>query len=246
MLGHCSAASQARSGLTAAARSALQEMALACVLLVSPVSVQAAAVAVAAPASRPASPAAPVSRKTVLVLGDSLSAEYGLARGTGWVGLLGQRLAQEKISAAVVNASVSGDTTSGGRSRLPALLKQWQPSHVVIELGGNDALRGLPMPMTRDNLLAMSRAARVSGAKVMLIGMQVPPNYGAQYGAQFAAVFAQVAAEEHAALVPFLLAGVADGPQAERLFQADRIHPTAEAHPRLLANVWPVMRPWLR
>ena len=187
-----------------------------------------------------------LATKTVLVLGDSLSAEYGLARGSGWVALLAKQLAQDKLAVKLVNASISGDTTSGGRSRLPALLKLHQPSHVVIELGGNDALRGLATPMTRDNLVVMTRAAKAAGAQVMLVGMQLPPNYGARYGQEFAAMFAKVAADEKAALVPFLLAGVADGPQAERLFQPDRIHPTAEAHPRMLANVWAVMKPWLR
>ena len=189
--------------------------------------------------------AAPPRRK-ILVLGDSLSAEYGLARGTGWVALLEQRLAQEKIAASVVNASISGDTTSGGRSRLPALLKQHQPSHVVIELGGNDALRGLPLDMTRNNLQAMARDAKTAGAKVMVVGMQLPPNYGARYGQDFAALFVSVANAEGAVLVPFLLAGVADGPQAEQLFQPDRIHPKAEAQPKMLANVWAVMKAWLR
>lgn len=183
---------------------------------------------------------------TLLVVGDSLSAEYGLARGTGWVALLEQQLARDKIAARVVNASISGDTTSGGRSRLPALLKTHAPTHVVIELGGNDALRGLPLAMTRDNLLAMTRAAKAAGAKVLLVGMQLPPNYGARYGQDFAALFAEVAKAEGAALVPFLLAGVADGPDAERLFQPDRIHPLAAAHPKMLANVWAVMRGWLR
>ena len=181
--------------------------------------------------------ATPAARK-ILVLGDSLSAEYGLARGSGWVALLERQLAQEKITAGVINASISGDTTSGGRSRLPALLKQHQPSHVVIELGGNDALRGLPLNMTRD--------AKAAGAKVMVVGMQVPPNYGARYGQDFAALFASVAKAEGAALVPFLLAGVADGPQADQLFQSDRIHPKAEAHPKMLATVWAVMKAWLR
>ena len=184
--------------------------------------------------------------KTLLVLGDSLSAEYGLARSSGWVALLTQQLAQDKLAVKVVNASISGDTTSGGRSRLPALLKQHKPSHLVIELGGNDALRGLATPMTRDNLVVMTRAAKSAGAQVMLVGMQLPPNYGAHYGQDFSAMFAKVAADEKTALVPFLLAGVADAPQADRLFQPDRIHPTAEAHPRMLANVWVVMKPWLR
>jgi acyl-CoA thioesterase-1 len=190
--------------------------------------------------------AATPSARKILVLGDSLSAEYGLARGSGWVALLERQLAQEKIAASVVNASISGDTTSGGRSRLPALLKQHQPSHVVIELGGNDALRGLPLDMTRENLLAMARDAKAAGAKVMVLGMQVPPNYGARYGQDFAALFASVAKAEGAVLVPFLLAGVADGPQADQLFQPDRIHPKAEAHPKMLANVWAVMKAWLR
>ena len=192
------------------------------------------------------SSAATTGPRTLLVLGDSLSAEYGLARGSGWVALLEQRLAQDKIPATVVNASVSGDTTSGGRSRLPALLKQIQPSHVLIELGGNDALRGLPLQMTKDNLATMARQAKAAGARVMIVGMQLPPNYGARYGQEFSQLFAQVAHDSGAALVPFLLAGVADSPQADRLFQPDRIHPTAEAHPRMLANVWAVMKPWLR
>ena len=187
---------------------------------------------------------APAGR-TLLVVGDSLSAEYGLARGSGWVALLEQRLAQERIAAGVVNASVSGDTTAGGRSRLPALLQQHRPSHVVIELGGNDALRGLPLATTQDNLQAMARAARDAGAKVLIVGMQVPPNYGSRYGQDFAALFARVAQTEQAALVPFLLAGVADGPGADKRFQPDRIHPLASAHPTMLATVWTVMRPWL-
>ncbi|KPF48377.1 arylesterase [beta proteobacterium AAP121] len=182
----------------------------------------------------------------VLVVGDSLSAEYGLARGTGWVALLEARLAREGIAAAVVNASISGDTTSGGRARLPALLAQHKPSVVVLELGGNDALRGLPLAQTQANLTAMAQAAKAAGARVLITGMAVPPNYGRQYGEAFTALFATVAKAEGAALVPFLLAGVADGPDADAMFQADRIHPKAEAHPRMLANVWPALRPLLR
>ena len=181
----------------------------------------------------------------ILVVGDSLSAEYGLKRGTGWVALLETRLAQQKIAARVVNASISGDTTSGGRTRLPALLKQHRPDVVVLELGANDALRGLPLPMTRDNLDAMTRAAKSSGAKVVITGMQLPPNYGRQYGDQFAALFAGVAKAQGAVLVPFLLKDVADGPQPEALFQADRIHPAAAAHPIILDNVWPALQPLL-
>jgi acyl-CoA thioesterase I len=178
----------------------------------------------------------------ILVVGDSLSAEYGLKRGSGWVSLLERRLAGEKIAARVVNASISGDTTSGGRSRLPALLSQHKPTHVVIELGGNDALRGLPLAMTQENLSAMTQAAQKAGARVLLVGMQLPPNYGAQYGQQFAGLFEKVAREHQAAVVPFFLRGFADGPDAARWFQPDRIHPTEEAQPRMLANVWPELR----
>ncbi len=179
---------------------------------------------------------------TILVLGDSLSAEYGLRRGSGWVALLEQRLRKESIQARVVNASISGDTTSGGRSRLGPLLSQHRPSHVIIELGGNDALRGLPLRMTEDNLNQMTRAAQQVGAKVLLVGMQVPPNYGTRYAGEFAGLFELAARTNNAALVPFLLAGVADIADAARLFQSDRIHPTEQAHPIMLANVWPVLR----
>jgi len=190
--------------------------------------------------------AAAPKRKTVLVLGDSLSAEYGLARGSGWVALLGERLAREKRPVAVVNASISGDTTAGGRTRLPSLLAQHRPDIVIVELGANDALRGLPLAMTRANLLAMTQAARAAGAAVVLVGMQVPPNYGKTYGDEFAALFGEVAKSEQAGLVPFLLAGVADAPQAESLFQNDRLHPTQAAQAALLDNVWPVLAPLLR
>jgi acyl-CoA thioesterase-1 len=189
--------------------------------------------------------AAATTAPLILVVGDSLSAEYGLPRGSGWVALLEQRLLREKIAAKVVNASISGDTTSGGRSRLPALLAQHKPSHVVLELGGNDALRGLPLASTQSNLQAMAQAAKTAGARVLVIGMQVPPNYGRQYGEDFAAVFAKVARSEGTALVPFLLKGVADVPDAEAMFQPDRIHPSAAAHPLMLGNVWPVLRPLL-
>ena len=191
-------------------------------------------------------PAFAAATQTILVLGDSLSAEYGLPRGSGWVALLGRRLAEQKIAAQVVNASISGDTTSGGRSRLPALLKQHRPDVLVLELGANDALRGLPLAMTKANLLEMTRTAKAAGAKVVLVGMQVPPNYGQAYGDEFARLFAEVARSEHVARVPFLLAGVADGPDAANLFQADRIHPTRAAHPRMLDNVWRVLAPLLR
>ncbi len=180
------------------------------------------------------------------MVGDSLSAEYGLARGSGWVALLQARLRQEGTPYTVVNASISGDTTSGGRARLPALLKAHKPQVVVIELGGNDALRGLPLGMTQANITAMVQAAKTSGAKVLVVGLAVPPNYGRKYGEQFLALFAAVARAENTALVPFLLHGVADVPNADALFQADRIHPTAQAHPRMLDNVWPALKPLLR
>ncbi|MDR7376795.1 acyl-CoA thioesterase-1 [Rhodoferax ferrireducens] len=187
--------------------------------------------------------AAPAS---ILVVGDSLSAEYGLARGTGWVALLEKRLAAEKISATVHNASISGDTTSGGRARLAPLLSSVKPSLVVIELGGNDALRGLPLQSTEDNLRQMTEAAQKAGAKVLLVGMQVPPNYGREYAERFSGLFAKVAKGEKAALVPFLLKGVADAPDPVQLFQPDRIHPKAEAHPTLLNNVWPELKKLLK
>jgi acyl-CoA thioesterase-1 len=178
----------------------------------------------------------------ILVVGDSLSAEYGLKRGTGWVALLEERLKQEKVRARVVNASISGDTTSGGRSRIAPLLKQHQPALVVIELGGNDALRGLPLTMTRDNLAAMARLAREAGAKVLLLGMEMPPNYGAKYGQEFREVFTTVAKAEKTALVPFFLKGVADTKDPTALFQADRIHPNESAQATMRDNVWPELR----
>ena len=184
--------------------------------------------------------------KTLLVIGDSLSAEYGLKRGTGWVALLTQRLEKEQPGVKVVNASISGDTTSGGRSRLPNLLAMNKPAAVVIELGGNDALRGLPLQLTQDNLNAMTQAAKAAGARVLLVGMQVPPNYGQDYTQRFASTFASVAKANKVGLVPFLLKGVADVPDSEKLFQADRIHPNESAHPTILNTMWPAIRSLLR
>jgi acyl-CoA thioesterase-1 len=177
--------------------------------------------------------------KTVLVLGDSLSAEYGLARGAGWVALAEKKLKDEKIDAVLVNASVSGETTSGGRTRLPALLAKYQPALVVIELGANDGLRGLPVKAAEANLRAMNEAATKAGAKVMLVGMRIPPNYGRDYSEQFFAMYGALSKEFNAPLVPFMLDGVADKTQ---LFQADRLHPLAQAHPTILANIWPVLQ----
>ena len=175
-----------------------------------------------------------------------MSAEYGLKRGSGWVALLEHKLSSEKITASVRNASISGDTTSGGRSRLPGLLNEARPGLVIIELGGNDALRGLPLQMTRDNLVWMTEAAQKAGAKVLLLGMQVPPNYGADYGKRFANTFVEVAQMTKASVVPFLLKGVADGPDPLAMFQADRIHPQEQAQPIMLGNVWPELRKLLK
>jgi acyl-CoA thioesterase-1 len=182
----------------------------------------------------------------ILVVGDSLSAEYGLRRGAGWVALMEQQFTSEKRPVTVINASISGDTTSGGRARLPALLAQHKPDLVIIELGGNDALRGLPLSDTRDNLMQMTRTAQSQGARVLLIGMQVPPNYGKDYSNQFAALFSAVSTNTKAALVPFLLRGVADRADAQNLFQPDRIHPTESAHPVILGNVLPSVKKLLR
>lgn len=178
----------------------------------------------------------------VLVVGDSLSAEYGLKRGTGWVALMAESVARDKVKARVVNASISGDTTSGGRSRIAALLAQHKPKWVVIELGGNDALRGLPLNMTRDNLATMARLSREAGAQVLLLGMEMPPNYGAKYAQEFREVFTAVAKTEKTELVPFFLKGVADTKDPTALFQNDRIHPNESAQATLRDNVWPELR----
>lgn len=174
--------------------------------------------------------------KTVLVVGDSLSAEYGLARGTGWVALMEQKLKAEKIDAKVVNASISGETTSGGRTRLPALLSQYHPQVVVIELGANDGLRGLPVAAAEDNLRSMVAMAKRDHAKVLLVGMRMPPNYGRAYTERFFGMYKQVSIDTKSALVPFMLEGVADKPA---LFQQDQLHPLATAHPTILNNIWP-------
>ncbi len=186
-----------------------------------------------------AAPNAPV----LLVLGDSLSAGYGLETGKGWVDLLRARLAAQRPAWAVVNASISGDTTAGGLARLPALLARDKPRVVIIELGGNDALRGLSLADTQANLARMVQLCRQAGAQVLLVGMQIPPNYGPAYAQRFAAIFPAVARSEKVALVPFLLAGVVQHPN---WFQADNIHPTAQAQPTMLANVWPHLQPLLR
>ena len=186
--------------------------------------------------------AATSNAPVILVVGDSLSAEYGLKRGTGWVALMAESVTKDKVKARVVNASISGDTTSGGRSRIAALLAQHKPKWVVIELGGNDALRGLPLDMTRDNLATMARLSREAGAQVLLLGMEMPPNYGAKYAQEFREVFTAVAKAEKTELVPFFLKGVADTKDPTALFQNDRIHPNESAQPTLRDNVWPELR----
>lgn len=186
--------------------------------------------------------AAHSASKTILVLGDSLSAEYGLPRGTGWVSLLGQRITQQKISATVINASISGDTTSSGKSRLAALLKNFHPQIVIVELGGNDALRGLSLSASESNIRSIINMSKSNNAKVLLTGIRVPPNYGKDYTERFFAMFQKIAHEEKINLVPFLLENVAD---KSELFQADRIHPISKAHPIILENVWPYLTPLL-
>nr|WP_110253748.1 arylesterase [Undibacterium pigrum] len=180
--------------------------------------------------------------KTILVLGDSLSAEYGLVRGKGWVALLEQRLQQKNIAATVINASISGDTTSGGKARLATLLEKHHPDVLIIELGGNDALRGLPLKASEDNFKAMIEMAKAQRSKVLLAGMRIPPNYGPDYSERFFSLYEKLAKANKTALVPFLLEGVAE---KDTLFQADRIHPLAEAHPAILNNVWPHLLPLL-
>lgn len=210
-------------------------------ILAALLSVGLAALAGTAPAqSTPAGTAS--AQPVILVLGDSLSAEYGLPRGTGWVQLLSDRLRGNGSNYTVVNASISGETTSGGRTRLPALLTRHRPAIVVIELGANDGLRGLPLPTMRDNLAAMVKASQAAGATVLLVGIRVPPNYGRDYAERFHQVYADLARDLRTALAPFLLDGFAD---AQDMFQSDRIHPGEKAQARMLANVWPHLQPLL-
>jgi acyl-CoA thioesterase-1 len=179
----------------------------------------------------------------LLVYGDSLSAGYGLPQGTGWVDLLADRLRSEKSGFRVVNASVSGETTLGGLNRLPVVLAQHRPDIVIIELGGNDGLRGLSLETTTNNLAAMVRAVQKTGARAMIVGMQLPPNYGTAYTKKFQGLFEEVAREQKALLVPFMLAGFGD---KREYFQPDGIHPTAEAQSLILDNIWPVLAPALK
>lgn len=179
----------------------------------------------------------------ILVFGDSLSAGYGIAIEQSWPSLLGERLRQEKLPLTVVNASISGETTAGGRSRLPAALSQYQPRVVILALGANDGLRGLPPQAMRANLDAMIAAAQSTGARVLLAGMQLPPNYGPDYTQRFAAVFRELAQQRKTALLPFLLEPIALDDTA---FQADHLHPTAAAQPKIRDHVWAALKPLLR
>ena len=179
----------------------------------------------------------------ILVVGDSLSAGYGLGPNQSWPSLLEKRLREQRLDYSVVNASISGDTTSGGRSRIGAALDPARPAVVIVALGGNDGLRGLPVNLMRDNLEAMLGDARARKARIVLAGMKLPPNYGIDYTRAFEQSYVDLARRHKAALVPFLLEGVAE---RRELFLPDNIHPVAEAQPIILENVWKVLRPLLR
>ena len=183
-----------------------------------------------------------LAERTVMVFGDSLSAGYGLASGEGWVSLLAGRLSRDGLAWKVVNASVSGETTAGGLSRLPADLTRHHPSVVVIELGANDALRGQPLAAIRANLQRMIQLVRKARAQPVLVGIMIPPNYGIDYAGGFRSVYSEIAKDEKVPLVPFLLDGIVEHPE---LFQADQLHPTAAAQPRILDNVWRTLEPVL-
>jgi len=231
---HCDSRCRCLAGWSLVRRfgSLLQAAALVLAGLALPAgAAQAGAAAVPAPSPR-----------TLRVLGDSLSAEYGLARDSGWVKLLATRIAQAAPEYSVVNASISGDTTSGARTRLAPLLRA-HPAVVVIEMGANDGLRGLSVDAMRDNLQAMIEACRRGGARVLLVGIRLPPNYGDAYAERFYGVYTALARRNHVALAPFLMEGFADRLE---LFQPDHIHPLAAAQGRMLDNVWPYLKPLLR
>ncbi len=183
------------------------------------------------------------SQPVLLVLGDSISAGYGLEPQQGWVALLQRRLEQRQIDYRVINASISGDTTSGGVRRLPPLLQRYQPELVLIELGANDGLRGTPLPVIEQNLLQLVGMGQQAGARVVVLGMRIPPNYGPRYGEGFYRLFDTVANRSHSAYLPFLMAGVGGVPE---LMQADGLHPNQPAQAQLLDNVWPVLQPLLQ
>jgi acyl-CoA thioesterase I len=183
------------------------------------------------------------SARTILVFGDSLSAAYGIPPEQGWVALLTQRLKAQGYGYQIVNASVSGETSSGGRERLPRALQLHQPTIVVLELGGNDGLRGLPLEELRANLAAMVQLAQAAGAQVLLVGVRIPPNYGPRYTEGFARVFPELASQYHVPLVPFMLQNVALDPQR---MQQDGIHPNARGEPPVLETIWPQLSSLLK
>lgn len=185
-----------------------------------------------------AAQAAPV----VLVFGDSLSASYGIPANEGWVSLLEQRIHQKKPGYRLVNASISGETTSGGRYRIEQLLAEHRPAVVILELGVNDGLRGLPLDAAASNLNAIIAACRNRKARVLLIGMRLPPNYGTAYATKFQAIYQQAAQRHKIPFLPFLLEGFADDPE---LFQADGLHPNAAAQPLIMERVWKILQPIL-
>ncbi len=195
------------------------------------------------PVTNPANAATPAAQRAVLVMGDSLSASYGLTASQGWVSLTAQKIAKEKPGWRVINASISGETTAGGAARIAAELKRHKPAVVVIELGANDGLRGLPLAQTRANLAKMITAAQTANAKVLLIGMRLPPNYGPDYTRGFERAFRELSQQHRTAFLPFLLEPVA---MDDRAFQADRLHPTAAAQPKLRDHVWPALAPLLK
>lgn len=184
----------------------------------------------------------PAAAQGILIVGDSISAAFGLGIDDGWVALLEQRLEEENYPLPVHNASVSGDTSAGGLARLPSLLERHTPALVVLELGGNDGLRGLPVNNMQQNLTAMVEKSRAAGADVILLGMRIPPNYGVRYTQAFEQVYRQIADQQQVPLVPFVLEGVAD---CSDLMQADGIHPNAQGQPGILDNAWPVIREWV-
>jgi acyl-CoA thioesterase-1 len=178
---------------------------------------------------------AAAAARTILVYGDSLSTAYGLPQSAGWVALLEERLKQRRLDYTVANASISGETTAGGAARIEGVLAKTRPAIVILELGGNDGLRGLPIAQIKANLTAIIRASKRAGARVLLVGLQMPPNYGAKYTNEFRSAFREVARDERAALVPFIFEGVSD---TREMVQEDNIHPTAAAQPIILENVW--------
>ncbi len=177
------------------------------------------------------------------MFGDSLAAAYGIAQARGWVNLLAERLKRERPDYIVVNASISGETTGGGAARFEATLQKHRPQIVVLELGGNDGLRGLPVLQMKKNLSSMIERAQKSGARVLLVGMQIPPNYGIDYAQSFQDAYVELAKRHKTALLPFLLEGFAD---KQELFQSDRIHPTQEAQPLIEQRVWSALKPLLK